>query len=408
MTGKRRGQSRRQFLGSALAAVAAGSLLEKLPALAVDGPTPKANLWIGTATADITPSFRFRYRCPPSVQWPREIRTGLTANVLAVESRAGGLIKSQAILIVCDLCYIAPDVLNGLHEYVVRRLPGFNGDGVFIDTAYANFAAMLARFQYDEPPFVRPNLYQSLLYQRIAEAVVKAWGSRAPGAIAGGRGRALLARSYPVILGDSFARVSRVVWDFEGYDEHDFEIIGAFDDQKRVKAAIITRPYTTPGLPGNTIGSNEFWQDACQLLRGRYGEELCVLGYQTPVGGGCAWSPDRNTSEARGDQGRGRTGPQHFDRGIGSAFYRVAEPNAKEVRGEVRQDHPYLLTPGLFEFGPFADSARQCWPRNESVDRLCPGVYRLCLGERRKHLCAMEFHMSEVGDVAITGDGFAL
>ena len=53
--GKKIGLGRRQFLGGALGVVAAGSLLETAAALAAKSPTPKAKLWIGAATADITP-----------------------------------------------------------------------------------------------------------------------------------------------------------------------------------------------------------------------------------------------------------------------------------------------------------------------------------------------------------------
>lgn len=58
MTCKTIGHSRRQFLGGAMASVAAGSLLETAAAFAAESPTPKTRLWIGAATADITPSRR--------------------------------------------------------------------------------------------------------------------------------------------------------------------------------------------------------------------------------------------------------------------------------------------------------------------------------------------------------------
>ena len=79
-----------------------------------------AELWIGAATADITPT-------PPVVleglQVVRAIHSPLTANVLALESRQGDQVIDQAILVACDLC-ILPGIQDGFRKHLADRLRG--------------------------------------------------------------------------------------------------------------------------------------------------------------------------------------------------------------------------------------------------------------------------------------------
>ncbi len=69
---------------------------------------PAAELWVGAATADITPDRPIPLTGGTSVRIGREIKSRLTANVLALESRDGQQSLDQAILVACDLCVIRP------------------------------------------------------------------------------------------------------------------------------------------------------------------------------------------------------------------------------------------------------------------------------------------------------------
>ena len=79
--------SRRQFLGGAMAAVAAGSLLETAATLAADAPTGKAKLWIGAATTDVTPTGPVALLGQFNLRIAKTVETPLTANVIVLESR---------------------------------------------------------------------------------------------------------------------------------------------------------------------------------------------------------------------------------------------------------------------------------------------------------------------------------
>ena len=78
-----------------------------------------AQLWIGTATADITPQ-------PPVAQerviLATTIRSRCLADVLVLESRQGGRAVDQTVLVSCDLC-IVPGVQEGVRKYLAGRQP---------------------------------------------------------------------------------------------------------------------------------------------------------------------------------------------------------------------------------------------------------------------------------------------
>lgn len=62
-------------------------------------PAPAAELWVGAATADITPDRPIPLTGGSSVRIGREIQDRLKAGVLALESRDGQQSLDQAILV---------------------------------------------------------------------------------------------------------------------------------------------------------------------------------------------------------------------------------------------------------------------------------------------------------------------
>ncbi|MHC4682644.1 MAG: hypothetical protein ACYTEK_28695, partial [Planctomycetota bacterium] len=92
-----------------------------------------AELLVGTAVADITPtepvavSGQFRLRIAKTVETP------ITANVIALESREGGLGRDAAIMVSCDLLYIPSEVLELVRKAVRTRLPDLDTLKVFLN-----------------------------------------------------------------------------------------------------------------------------------------------------------------------------------------------------------------------------------------------------------------------------------
>ena len=165
-----------------------------------------AELWIGAATADITPE-------PPVAQEGVNIATTIrdrcTANVLALESRQGERVLDQAVLVSCDLC-ILPGVQEGFRKYLAARQPGFDINKLSLAATHTHTSPMVLKSPYNDKDYgdaVQPKDYLPFLYQRMGDAVTKAWTTRAAGAVAWGLGHAVVGHNRRVAYRDGTAKM---------------------------------------------------------------------------------------------------------------------------------------------------------------------------------------------------------
>ncbi|MHB8973549.1 MAG: hypothetical protein ACYC3X_25255 [Pirellulaceae bacterium] len=337
--------NRRQFLSGALAATAAGSLLRTAEAFAMQAQepeTPQADtqLWIGTAAADITPKLPAALTGFQTVRITNTLQSPLTANVLALESRAGEQVIEQAILVSCDLCIFRPGILEEFRQHVAGRLPGFDVRKLILAATHTHSAPILRQNQYDESSYgdaMQPKDYLPFLFQRMADAVVQAWERRAVGAVAWGLGHAVVGLNRRLVYADGHAEMLGNTNDpnfrhVEGYEDHSVDILCFYDAEQRLKATALSVACPAQMSQGETVVSADFWHYARQLLRERYGQELGVLGFCAPAGDQCPHLSIRGKSEARMDQLRGMTRTQELGRRVAAAFCEVADVIAKDIR----------------------------------------------------------------------------
>ena len=71
-------------------------------------------LYVGAATADITPPDGAPLTGGHDVRYSKQVVSPLKANVVAIEVREGERRMDCAILVACDLCVIRPGVQAGL------------------------------------------------------------------------------------------------------------------------------------------------------------------------------------------------------------------------------------------------------------------------------------------------------
>jgi len=429
-SGKKTGHLRRRYLVGALAAVAAGLLLETAAAPAAESSAPQATLWIGAATADITPEPPVALTGFQTVRMTRTIQSRLTANVLALESRQGDRVADQAILISCDLCVIRPGIQEGFRKHVAARLPGFDVNKLFLAATHTHSAPVLVQDQYDEKDYgdaMQPKDYVPFLYGRMAEAVVRAWESRAAGGVARGLGHAVVGHNRRVVYADGHAQMLNNTSDprfrhIEGYEDHAVDILCFYDDKGRMKATAITLACPAQMSQGETVVSADFWHDARELLRNRYGRELCVLGFCAPAGDQCPHLSYRKKSESRMDRLRGLTRTQELGRRVANAFFDVADVIAKDIRTDVPLVHLVRqvdLPTRIVTDAEYAIAKKVCADidaRKERgkwdawVRRLYGGVCERYLDQQEhgKRVFSMELHVLRLGDVAIATNPFEL
>jgi hypothetical protein len=419
--------SRRSFLGGVLAMAAGGSLLEASAISAEENP--KGRLWIGAATADITPDRPVPLTGGKSVRVSRGIQSRCTANVLALESRDGDRVVDQAILVSCDLCVIRPGIQEGFRKHVAARLPGFDINKLFLAATHTHSAPVLMQGRYAEKDYgdaMQPKDYVPWLYQQMAEAVVQAWEGRAVGAVAWGLGHAVVGCNRRAVYADGSGKMYGNTNDprfrqIEGYEDHSVHILCFYDDHRQLKATAITLACPAQVTEGSNQLSADFWHEVRQRLFSRHGPGLCVLGFCAPAGDQSPHRLYRKQSEARMEKLRGLTECQELGRRIAQAFDEVAEVITKDIRSDVPLVHLVRqvdLPARIVTDAEYAEAKKICdrldaKPAKGPTDVWTRNFYGLVVAryqtqQQGSRVYPTELHVLRLGDVAIATNPFEL
>ncbi len=389
----------------------------------------KAELWIGAATADITPDGPVPLTGGSSVRIAREVHSRLTANVLALESRDGQRTLDQAILVSCDLCVIRPGIQEGFRKHLAGRLPGFDLNKLFLAATHTHDAPVLQQDRYDEKEYgdaMQPKEYVPWLYERMAQAVVKAWESRAAGAVAWGLGHAVAGHNRRVVYSDGTAKMHGNTNDpqfrrIEGYEDHAVHVLCFYDSQKRLKATALTLACTAQCASGVKV-SADFWHDVRRLIHERHGQEVCVLGFCAAAGDQTPRPQFARKSEQRMEDFRGLTYTQEVGRRIANTFDDVAGVIAKDIRTDVPLVHRVRqveLPTRIVTDAEYAVAQKVCAEidgrtTRKKTDHWTRSLYGLVaeryLAQQKGDGKAydMELHVLRLGDVAIATNPFEL
>jgi len=392
-------------------------------------PACAAELWVGTATADITPDRPVPLTGGSSVRIGREVLDRLTANVLALESRDGKRTVDEAILVACDLCVIRPGIQDGFRKHLAGRLPGFDLNKLFLAATHTHKAPVILQDRYDERDYedaMQPKEYVPWLYEQMAQAVVKAWESRAAGAAAWGLGHAVAGHNRRIVYSDGTAKMHGNMNDpqfrqIEGYEDHAVHILCFYDAQKRLTAAAFSLATTAQSEGGSKV-SADFWHDVRQLIHERHGEGVCVLGFCGPAGDQTPRPQVGRKSEQRMHELRGLTYGQEIGRRIANTFDDVAAVIAKDIRTDVPLVHRVQqieLPARIVTDAEYAVAKKVCedidakTTRSKS-DHWTRGLYGsivdryLAQQKGSQKTYEMELHVLRLGDMAIATIPFEL
>lgn len=392
------------------------------------GRAGAADLYIGAATADITPDRPVPLTGMQTVRISQSIHSRCTANVLALESREGDRVVDRAIFVSCDLCVIRPGIQQGFRQHVAARLPGFDIDKLFLAATHTHAAPVLLQDRYQESDYgnaMQPKDYVPFLYERMAEAVVRAWENRQAGAAAWGLGHAVVGCNRRAVYSDGKAKMygdtnTPAFRRIEGYEDHAVDVLCFYDQQKKLKAAVLVLACPSQSVGGPVL-SADFWHDARTLIRQRHGEDFCVLGFCAPAGDQAPNLLFRKKGEARMDQLRGLTRTQELGRRIANAFDDVAGVIAQDIRTDVPLAHRVqrVDVPGLkVGDAEYARAKAMCDALDAKGRMAGPDwwnrhffgyvVKRYQAQQQADPVYAVEMHVLRIGDVAVATNPFEL
>ncbi len=392
-------------------------------------PAAAAELWIGAATADITPDRPVPLTGGTSVRIGREILSPCTANVLALESRDGDRVLDQAILVACDLCVIRPGIQEGFREQLAGRLPGFDLDKLFLAATHTHASPVLLQDRYDQKDYqdaMQPKEYVPWMYEQMAQAVVNAWENRAVGAVAWGLGHAVAGHNRRVVFSDGRVKMHGSTNDpdfrqIEGFEDHGVQILCFYDSQKRLKAAAFSMATTAQAMGGSKV-SADFWHDVRRLIHERHGEDVCVLGFCGPAGDQTPRPQIRKKAEQRMKKLRGLNAAEEIARRIVDTFEDVAGVIAKDIRTDVPLVHcveQIDLPARIVSDAEYAVAQKVC-ADIDAKEKLTKSEYWTrnfyeFIAERHRSqqkgewkTFEVELHVLRLGDVAIATNPFEL
>lgn len=385
-------------------------------------------LLFGSASADITPDVPVPLTGYRSVRISTGILSRCQANVLALESREGEKVIDQAILVACDLCVIRPGIQDGFRKYVADRLPRFDITKLFLAATHTHAAPVLLQDRYNEKDYgeaMQPKDYVPFMYERMAEAVEKAWKERKAGAMAWGLGNAVVASNRRAVFSDGTAKMygntnSSTFRRIEGFQDHAVDILCFYDGQKKLTATAITLACPSQSVSGSKL-SADFWHDVRKLIHERHGKDITVLGFCAPAGDQSPHLLYRKSSETRMDRLRGLTRTEEFGRRIANAFDDVLPVIEKEIRSDLPMIHSVELIklPGLkvkdseFEMAKKICDALDAKEKMVGPDWWTRHFYGYVMDRYEAQQKAdpeypLELHALRLGDVAIATNPFEL
>jgi hypothetical protein len=394
-------------------------------ALVAGVAAPAAELWIGAATADITPPLPAPLTGGKSVRIAREISTPLTATALAIEAREGGRAVGQAILVSCDLCVIRKGIQDGFRRHLEGRLPGFDTGNLFLAATHTHSAPVIQQDRYESyGEAIQPTNYVALLYERMSGAVEAAWSNRAAGAVAWGLGHAVAGRNRRAVFADGHAAMygNTAAADFRGIEGGEgaaVDVMCFYDKDRKLKAAAII--LAAPAQAGGPGINADYWHPARELIRAKHGADVCVLGLCAPAGDQVPRALVQAKAEARMEKMRGLSHAEEVGRRVAEAFDDVAGVIASDIRTDVPFAHVVrdVALPAQRVTDEDAEAARKVIAAIDAKAKLGPTDWwtrnfnRLVLARHERQQKGdvthpVEMHVLRIGDMAIATNPFEL
>ncbi|MCK9412538.1 MAG: hypothetical protein M0Q53_09575 [Prolixibacteraceae bacterium] len=273
------------------------SLLKKLVVsmiLATTSFTTNAqtgNLYIGTASADITPKLPVALMGQFELRIADKAETPLVANVLALESRSGNNSLDAAIIVSCDLIGIPPRFLTGVRDEVHKQVPELDVSKIFLNATHTHTGPVMDddttfSFRYPIPKkgVSQVEEFNILFVQRVTAAVVKAWKSRREGSMSWGLSHAAIAYNRRAVFADGSARMLAPTGvpefrNIEGIEDHDVNILFFWDKQGKLIATTIDVPCPSQEVGQTSTINADYWHPVREKLKQRFGSDFCVLGW---------------------------------------------------------------------------------------------------------------------------------
>ena len=318
-----------------------------------------AELLIGTAETDITPTLPVALMGQFYLRIADTIETPLTANVVALESRDENYSLDMAITVSCDVVVIPTLYVQKIRSEVKKQLPDLDVTKIFLNATHTHTSPVLvndAKMQFPIPKdgILQVEAYQAFFVQQVTKAIVKAWKNRAPGSVTWGLGHASIANNRrlvfskrasdpgPFLNGTTQMYGSPDSPDFmnlEGMAEDDINTLFFWDKSDKLIAMAIDVPCPAQEVEGRRAVNADYWHPVREKLKQRFGQDLCIVGWIGVAGDQSPHILYRKSAEERMRKLRNLSREEELARRIVLAVEETYETVKNERLSDVQLTH---------------------------------------------------------------------
>ncbi len=245
-------------------------------------------LFVGWAVADITPEKpvalvgQLHKRISEAVQDP------LNATVLAIETRSKDGKREQTIMISCDVLFIRGQTQKKLQSQISKELSDFDASKLFLNATHSHTSPGFIDDEffglYDiskDTGVMKPSEYEAFFISRIRDAAVKAWKEREPGGFSWGLGNAILGHNRRTVKFNGTAKMYGVgdqdFSHYEGTDDNRVGMLFFWNKDRKLTGIVINSIATAQVTDGTNFVSADFYHEARQAVKEKYGRETNVF-----------------------------------------------------------------------------------------------------------------------------------
>lgn len=391
-------------------------------------------LYVGRATADITPKLPIAVSGQFNLRIAEQAETPISASVLVLETRKNNQTADLAIMVSCDLLYIPIDLISQLRKEVTKNIPGLDVSKIIVNATHTHTAPVVTENgEYAIPGqgVTQVKDYRLFFVGKVATAIAQAWKQRAEGSVAWGFSYAVAGYNRRISYSDGTSGMSSRTnlpefQNLEGSEDHDINTLFFWDMKGKLIATVIGVASPAQEVEGNYAVNADFWHPVREGIRKRFGTDVCVVPWLGAAGDLTPHIRYRQAADDRMRELRKLSRTEEIARRIILAVEEAHEVVKNDKHTTLVMQHKTEMLPlperlvtdkDYNEAKAFVTNAqKQIATDPKAADRL----YRMMKWqeatlerhERQKNnlnaLYNMELHVIRLGDVAICTNEFEL
>ncbi|MBR91071.1 MAG: hypothetical protein CMO66_07400 [Verrucomicrobiales bacterium] len=401
---------------------------------------PTGQIHAGWAITSITPKQPVALAGQFYKRISQKVESPCMATVLALETRTGDQSLEQAIMVSCDLVFVADSLQPRLRKMLAGRLPGFDLKKLFLNATHTHSGPVTHAMDWytvNDAGVMKPASYVDFMLQKIAAAIEQAWKNRAPGGVGWGLGHAVVGsnrrmvyrspQGQPPFGGGTAAMYGRnnipAFLSMEGSEDTGIEMLFFWNDKNELTGCVLNIACPSQVRESARYVSSDFWGKVRKEMAKRHGASVFVLPWCGAAGDQSPHVQYRKGVEARmrklrGDLAADVVIAQRIMNAVDTALLAVK----KDIRNEVPFGHHVetLQLPKRMVTRPEKEWAQarvesllakpegKRTSSEESHLRWNQHVLNRYREQQTNPKFAMELHVLRLGDVAVATNPFEL